>query len=635
MPFKYNALLGLGLDNTIPLDGAGKIPSTFLPSYVDDVEEYNNLAAFPATGETGKIYVAIDTGFVYRWSGSVYVQIGITAAAGATTQVQFNDAGAFGGDSGLTFNKTTDALSAGGFIPTSSTVPANGIYLPAANSVAVATNGTGRVFIDASGNVGIGASPSSLLWVSGGAATATISSSTNTSNLDIKNNTQTTRLGAVNADFAIAHAGSERLRITSAGLVGIGTSAPSAALDVRATSFTPANTGSALLLEDRTTNSQALHFYLNNAGVNFSGKPSGGIGAVNSGQLRIAGGGIITDNYAQGVTNFTPSSTEAGAISVGGAIRFFTKASLTAGVGTDMAGSERMRIDSSGRVGIGTTDPGAYNDAAENLVIAGGANTGVSIVSGSATGASRIYFARGTSAVGSDDRKGQINYLHTDDALQLVTAASERARIDSSGRLLVGTSTARANFLNSTSSPNVQIEGAGADGGSLALVTSFNSGNSSTRTSVLQLGRAGSTSLGSNTIVAANNFLGSVIFSGNDGSEFVSAASIDGQVDGTPGANDMPGRLVFSVTADGAASPTEALRISNDRSITVSDGGNVVLGTTTGTKIGTATTQKLGFYNATPVVQPIAVADATDAATAITQLNDLLAKLRTLGIIAT
>jgi hypothetical protein len=155
MPFKYNALLGLGLDNTIPLDGAGKIPSTFLPSYVDDVEEYNNLAAFPATGETGKIYVAIDTGFAYRWSGSVYVQIGITAAAGATTQVQFNDAGAFGGDSGLTFNKTTDALSAGGFIPTSSTVPANGVYLPAANSVGVATNGTGRLFVDASGNVGL------------------------------------------------------------------------------------------------------------------------------------------------------------------------------------------------------------------------------------------------------------------------------------------------------------------------------------------------------------------------------------------------------------------------------------------------------------------------------------------------
>jgi hypothetical protein len=63
--------------------------------------------------------------------------------------------------------------------------------------------------------------------------------------------------------------------------------------------------------------------------------------------------------------------------------------------------------------------------------------------------------------------------------------------------------------------------------------------------------------------------------------------------------------------------------------------GDLILTTTTGTKIGTATTQKLGFFNATPVVQQAAVADATDAATAITQLNDLLARLRTLGLIAT
>jgi hypothetical protein len=67
---------------------------------------------------------------------------------------------------------------------------------------------------------------------------------------------------------------------------------------------------------------------------------------------------------------------------------------------------------------------------------------------------------------------------------------------------------------------------------------------------------------------------------------------------------------------------------------TLDNAANIVVGTTTGTKIGTATTQKLGFYNATPVVQPAAVADATDAATVITQLNDLLAKLRTLGLIA-
>jgi hypothetical protein len=58
------------------LDATGKVAAAQLPSYVDDVEEYANLAAFPITGETGKIYVALDTGLVYRWSGSIYINIG-------------------------------------------------------------------------------------------------------------------------------------------------------------------------------------------------------------------------------------------------------------------------------------------------------------------------------------------------------------------------------------------------------------------------------------------------------------------------------------------------------------------------------------------------------------------------------
>ncbi len=57
----------------------GKIPSTFLPSYVDDVLEYDNLAAFPATGESSKIYVALDTNKTYRWSGSAYIEISPSA----------------------------------------------------------------------------------------------------------------------------------------------------------------------------------------------------------------------------------------------------------------------------------------------------------------------------------------------------------------------------------------------------------------------------------------------------------------------------------------------------------------------------------------------------------------------------
>ena len=69
------------------LDATGKVPSTQLPSYVDDVLEAANLAAFPATGETGKIYVALDTNKTYRWSGSAYVYItsgAVDSVAGKT-----------------------------------------------------------------------------------------------------------------------------------------------------------------------------------------------------------------------------------------------------------------------------------------------------------------------------------------------------------------------------------------------------------------------------------------------------------------------------------------------------------------------------------------------------------------------
>ena len=62
-------------DGYASLDSNGKVPAGQLPSFVDDVEEYADLASFPVTGESGKIYVAIDTSKAYRWSGSVYTEI--------------------------------------------------------------------------------------------------------------------------------------------------------------------------------------------------------------------------------------------------------------------------------------------------------------------------------------------------------------------------------------------------------------------------------------------------------------------------------------------------------------------------------------------------------------------------------
>lgn len=88
------------------LDGSGLVPSSQLPSYVDDVLEYANLAAFPVTGTTGKIYIALDTNFVYRWSGSTYVQITSATVGGSNTHVQFNNNGVLGGSANATWNGT-------------------------------------------------------------------------------------------------------------------------------------------------------------------------------------------------------------------------------------------------------------------------------------------------------------------------------------------------------------------------------------------------------------------------------------------------------------------------------------------------------------------------------------------------
>lgn len=85
------------------LDGTGKVPSSQLPSYVDDVLEYNNKSAFPATGESGKIYVAKDTNLTYRWSGTVYVEISESLALGETSST------AYRGDRGKTaYEHATD-----------------------------------------------------------------------------------------------------------------------------------------------------------------------------------------------------------------------------------------------------------------------------------------------------------------------------------------------------------------------------------------------------------------------------------------------------------------------------------------------------------------------------------------------
>lgn len=85
-----------GVANGVATLGAdGKVPSSQLPSYVDDVLEYASKALFPGTGEAGKIYVSKDTNLTYRWSGTAYVEISQSLALGTTSQT------AYAGDKGV------------------------------------------------------------------------------------------------------------------------------------------------------------------------------------------------------------------------------------------------------------------------------------------------------------------------------------------------------------------------------------------------------------------------------------------------------------------------------------------------------------------------------------------------------
>lgn len=78
------------------LDSNGKVPSSQLPSYVDDVVEVADYASLPSTGETGKIYITLDDNKTYRWSGSAYVEISPSLALGETSST------AYRGDRGKT-----------------------------------------------------------------------------------------------------------------------------------------------------------------------------------------------------------------------------------------------------------------------------------------------------------------------------------------------------------------------------------------------------------------------------------------------------------------------------------------------------------------------------------------------------
>jgi len=204
------------------------------------------------------------------------------------------------------------------------------------------------------------------------------------------------------------------------------------------------------------------------------------------------------------------------------------------------------------------------------------ADTGVSVngtlaVTGAITSTSDLTVAEKVIHAGDTDT---FVSFPAADTVSVETGGNEALRVDSSGRLLVGTSTARA--VGGESSPRLHIEGSGATSNSWINLTRFSANNGSSN---IQFAKSRSNTPGTYTVVQDDDILGQLSFLGADGTDMANyAALIRAQVDGTPGSNDMPGRLVFSTTADGAASPTTRLTIDSAGLVKIPDNGKFVAG---------------------------------------------------------
>ena len=207
----------------------------------------------------------------------------------------------------------------------------------------------------------------------------------------------------------------------------------------------------------------------------------------------------------------------------------------------ETGGSEALRVDSSQNTTFGTTSE---------------SSTSVNITA-STSGTSLLSF--------NDTNSGQggFRYAHSTDHMQFHTADSEHIRLDSSGRLLIGVTASRS--VGTATAHKLQVEAVDATAG--VTVTRC---AASTAGPYLSFGKSRAASLGDNTVVQSGDSLGMIRFAGADGTDTQNVgASIQAFVDGTPGSNDMPGRIVFSTSADGANTASERLRITSDGFVSI------------------------------------------------------------------
>ena len=409
------------------------------------------------------------------------------------------------------------------------------------------TGAATRLLIDSSGRVGIGTtSPGNTLDISpdsAGAALRIRGGTGGTSIVQFTDNTASAQWGTIattSGSVDLTHssvvrfltASSERLRITSAGLVGIGTSSPGALLHVGGNTD---NNVQAILAQGNDSNFRLVS--INKSAANISGSEVARFG------IRYA----IGASDSSGIQFFRGNTAAEGSVGLytGGTTRLYVQGTTgNVGIGTtspvatlDVRGNASIGAHDAATVGVelgqgATGDRDAYIDFIGDTTYT---DYGLRLIrAGSANGGAYIY-NRGTGALTFQGvESAPFVFVHG--------ISSERARIDSSGRLLVGTSTSASN--GQAQYARLQVEG-----------------NTFAVSQGIVAIRRASSSLGLTT----GTPIGQIDFTDNAGEPY---ARIEVIADGVTGSSDYPGRLVFSTTADGASSPTERMRITNTGRVT-------------------------------------------------------------------
>ena len=448
---------------------------------------------------------------------------GLQVASGISTfQALTSTSGTFTGGIDVTSNVTiSDSIVHSGDTNTK-------IRFPAADIFAVETAGSERLRVGAGGSVGIGTDvPDTLLHLYGSSSTSKLLTFSGGAS---KRNNYIGITGADNLEIAVDENnegsgstlrfridGGEKARITSDGKVGIGTDNVHETLQIQ---------DGHIVIGQNSGDNTGIRNYIK---FGRADAPKAAIGFLNdTGNGR--GDFIFINSDVSNTSAFTDSD-------------------------------EVMRITHEGNVGINTDIPASRLDVTASSVHKSWSQPTSVVSKFERDGICRVALVAANTSNSQidfgdndDDNAGYIRYDHSENRMGFRTngASNEHMIINSSGIVALGVTTARYDDL-------LQVEGTGGDS-AIAVIRNSNNGSGAG----LLLGKSRTNSVGGNTIVQDDDKLGVISFGGADGTDLASiAAQITGEVDGTPGENDMPGRIIFKTTSDGSAGTTERVRIDS------------------------------------------------------------------------